>query len=84
MKHSEKGENIDDEEREIIARGFGNKMHPIHLRHSALQEMANEKHASVHRDITMSVLGNDVGSTGKITILGNQLKREQNGILKKL
>jgi len=80
MKYNEAKEPIGEEEKEIIARGFGNKMYPIHLRHSALQERMNE----IHTEGAINVLGNNVGNTGKITILGNQLKREQKGILKKI
>ena len=80
MTYNEAREPIEEEEKEIVGRGFGNKMYPIHLRHSALQERANE----LHTVGSMKILGNTVGSPGKVTILGNQLKREQNGILKKL
>ena len=45
MKHDEARETLEDEEKEIIGRGFGkrgNKSSELFLRSSALQEMATE------------------------------------------
>ena len=93
MKHSEKGESIWQEENEVIARGFGSRMQPEHLRHSALQEMANEKHSyhsrvvnKKHDEESVKILCGTVGceKLGDIKILGNNLKRDNKGILRKL
>jgi hypothetical protein len=80
MKYNEAKEPIEEEENEIVSRGFGNRKNPLDLKSSSLQERTNE----LHTVGSMKILGNTVGSPGKVTILGNQLKREQNGILKKL
>ena len=93
MKHSEKGESIWDEENEVIGRGFGSRMNPEHLRHSALQEMANEKHSHHHKDVYEIHSKEQIGlmcgtlgceKLGDIKILGNNLKRDNKGILRKL
>jgi hypothetical protein len=80
MTYNESREPIEEEENEIVSRGFGNRKNPLDLKSSSLQERTNE----LHTVGSMKILGNTVGSPGKVTILGNQLKREQNGILKKL
>jgi hypothetical protein len=80
MTYNEAREPIEEEENEIVSRGFGNRKNPLDLKSSSLQERTNE----LHTVGSMKILGNTVGSPGKVTILGNQLKREQNGILKKL
>jgi hypothetical protein len=80
MKHSERGESLEDEQREIVARGFATWKDPIHLYHASMQERVNESHA----DNSMKILGNKIGKSGKVTIVGSTLNRDDKGILKRL
>ena len=66
MTYNEAREPIEEEENEIVSRGFGNRKNPLDLKSSSLQERTNE----LHTVGSMKILGNTVGSPGKVTILG--------------
>ena len=76
------GESIEEEEEEIVKRGYGSRASPLGLRHSATQEYLNEAQMSNQFGLNEKHLKGQLGSNEKhskdqITIMGQVLGGER-------